>query len=201
MGATTAEILEAHRRGDPSALETLVAHCQSRIEFLARKLLRNHPRVRRWEETADVAQESLLRLHAGLRATKPESEAHLFRLAALQVRREFIDLVRHYDGPRSPMGRLETNVWGAGDEPVMRVDLAENGDRDSPTAMDRWSRFHAAVGELPDDEQEVFQMVWYLGADQRTIAAMSGCSIRTIKRRWKEAVARIKELLGEDHPR
>ncbi|MEY3203787.1 MAG: hypothetical protein RLZZ21_118 [Planctomycetota bacterium] len=201
MGATTAEILEAHSRGDPSALETLVAHCQARIEFLARKLLRNHPRVRRWEETADVAQESLLRLYAALVATKPESESHLFRLAALQVRRELIDLVRHYDGPRSPVARLETNVWGATGEPVARVDVAEADALDAPTAIDRWSRFHAAVGELPSEEQEVFHMVWYLGADQRTIAAMTGCSTRTVKRRWKDAVIRINAMLGEDHPR
>jgi RNA polymerase sigma factor (sigma-70 family) len=201
MSSTTAEILEAHRRGDPSAIETLIAHCQSRIEFLARKLLRNHPRVRRWEETADVVQESLLRLHAALTATKPESETHLFRLAALQVRRELVDMVRHYDGPRSPLGRLETNAWGTAGESVMCVELAANGDCDSPTVMDRWSRFHAAVGDLPTDEQEVFHMVWYLGADQRTIAAMTGCSTRTVKRRWKEAVARINGMLGEEHPR
>lgn len=201
MGTTTAEILEAHRRGDPAALGSLVAHCQARVEFLTRKLLRNHPRVRRWEETADVSQESLLRLHSALGAVKPESESHLFRLAALQVRRELIDLVRHYKGPRSPVARLETNAWDVTGAALMRVDIAKADDLDSPTAMDRWNDFHAAVESLPVEEQEVFQMAWYLGADQSTIAAMTGCSIRTVKRRWKDAVARINALLGENHPR
>lgn len=200
MNVVITDILAAHRRGDPAAIELLVTHCQKRIEYIASKLLRAHPEVRRWEETGDVVQESSLRLLAALRARHPESECHLLRLAALQVRRELIDLVRHYKGPQSPVAQLETNSFKDDGNVFMRVDHVSAKDAETVTASERWERFHAAVADLPDEERQVFEMTWYLGVDQATIAGLKGCSTRTVKRRWQEAQNSIKAAMGGEPP-
>lgn len=194
------EILAAHRRGDVTAIDSLVTHCQRRIEYIARKLLRRHPGLHRWEDTADVVQNSSVRLVSALRATQPASECHLLRLAALQVRREVIDLLRHYTGPNSPVARLETNAFREGGEVHMHIERASAKDAETAASCERWSRFHEAVAELPDDARQVFELTWYLGIDQATIADLIGCSTRTVKRRWQDAQAGISAALAGEPP-
>ena len=64
------------------------------------KMLKGYPGVARWEQTDDVLQNALIRLDRALRAVAPPTARDFFRLAAAQVRRELIDLARHYQGPR-----------------------------------------------------------------------------------------------------
>ena len=66
---------------------------------LARAMLRRYPHVRRWEETDDLLQAALMRLHRSLAEVQPEGVPHFDNLAAAQIRRELIDLARSYHGP------------------------------------------------------------------------------------------------------
>ena len=67
-------------------------------------------------------------------------------------------------------------------------------------SLDRWTLFHEAITRLPDDEREVFHLVWYLGADQKTIAGLVGCSERTVKSRWRAARESIRASLDGEPP-
>ncbi|MDO7713555.1 MAG: ECF-type sigma factor, partial [Pirellulales bacterium] len=71
---------------------------------------------------------------------------------------------------------------------------------DTATTIDRWTHFHQAVEMLPGEQKEVFQLVWYLGADQKTIAALVGCSVRTVKTRWRGARESIRATLNGEPP-
>ena len=53
---------------------------------------------------------------------------------------------------------------------------------------------------LPLEQREVFQFVWYLGADQKTIAALLDCSERTVKTRWREAREAVRNDLDGKRP-
>ena len=53
---------------------------------------------------------------------------------------------------------------------------------------------------LSTEEKEVFQLVWYLGADQKTIADLVGCSVRTVKTRWRGARESIRATLNDEPP-
>src|SRR5437660_12900850 len=86
-------------RGEPDAREQLLSHASDRLTRLTRKMLRDYPGVRRWEQTDDVLQNALLRLCRALRDVTPPTARDYFRLAALQIRRELLDLARHYYGP------------------------------------------------------------------------------------------------------
>ena len=84
------------RVGDESARAALLDCAADRLARLARKMLKGYPGVARWEQTDDVAQNALIRLDRALRAVTPPTARDFFRLAAAQVRRELIDLARHY---------------------------------------------------------------------------------------------------------
>ena len=71
---------------------------------------------------------------------------------------------------------------------------------DTATTIDRWTRFHQAVEMLSPEQKEVFQLVWYLGADQKTIADLVGCSVRTVKSRWRGARESIRATLNDEPP-
>jgi DNA-directed RNA polymerase specialized sigma24 family protein len=57
--------------GNEAAREELIRHASVRLRALARRMLRENPRVRRWEETDDVFQRALLRLHQSLASGNP----------------------------------------------------------------------------------------------------------------------------------
>src|SRR5947209_10047933 len=101
MGQTTeaGDLLDRLRAGDGSARDGLITLAQGRFVALARVMLRRYPHVRRWEQTDDLLQAALMRLHRSLAEVRPEGVAHFDNLAATQIRRELIDLARSYHGP------------------------------------------------------------------------------------------------------
>src|SRR5262245_35464825 len=73
-------------------------------------MLKGYPNVRRWEQTDDVLQNAVIRLHRALQQLTVQTPLDFFRLAALNIRRELLDLARHYYGPQ---GRGRTTTPGA----------------------------------------------------------------------------------------
>ncbi len=103
--ASTTQIqlrLDRLAAGDASARDELLNIACERLRRLARKMLRGRPRVGRWEQTDDVLQNAALRLCRVLDSIRPATVRSFINLAAVQIRRELIDLARHYDGPHGP---------------------------------------------------------------------------------------------------
>jgi hypothetical protein len=92
-------LLDRIQDGDAEARDDLIGACAQRLEALAGKMVRRFPRVRRWVETSDVVQNAVIRLLRALESTRPETTRGFFSLAATQVRRELLDLARHFYGP------------------------------------------------------------------------------------------------------
>jgi RNA polymerase sigma-70 factor (ECF subfamily) len=61
-------------------------------------MLRGFPGVGRWEQTDDMLHGALARLCQALEAAVPKSAQHFYNLAALQIRRELLDLTDRYQG-------------------------------------------------------------------------------------------------------
>ncbi len=66
--------------------------------------------------------------------------------------------------------------------------------------LERWEQFHQVVQKLPPEQKEVFHLVWYLGADQKTIAGFLDCSERTVKHYWRQARESVKVALDGKPP-
>ncbi len=191
--------LDRLRQGDDSARSALLECACDRLTRLARKMLRRFPQVRRWEETDDVLQNAMVRLRRALETTSPVSVRSFVNLAALQVRRELIDLARRYDGPQGIGANHESQALtnGSGDSPVERIAAAETND---PEHFESWTRFHQTVESLSDENREVFDLLWYQGLTQAEAAQVLDLSEKTVNRRWVAARMRLGMALGGQLP-
>jgi RNA polymerase sigma-70 factor (ECF subfamily) len=188
-------LLQRLAAGDPHSRDQIIAHSMQRLERLARKMLRANPAVRRWNETGDVLQNSLLRLHRALQAVAPTSAREFIGLAGLQIRRELIDLHRSHYGPEG-LGRHHHSTPNVEESPALRDPYAVESEDDK---FDRFEmeEFHSAVGSLPDDACEVFHLIFYEDVTQEDVAVLLRVSTKTIKRRWREARLLLQERLGK----
>jgi RNA polymerase sigma-70 factor (ECF subfamily) len=177
--------LERHRAGDRAATDALLRRVGDRLERLARTMLRGFPTVRRWADTNDVLQGALLRLLQALQATQPESTRHFANLAALHIRRELLDLARHFRHRLDP-------PCGAGEA------TADVPDPDGAAAgeLELWRAFHEQVEKLPAEEREVVGLTFYHGWTQAEIAELFGVDERTVRRRWRSASLKLNDALG-----
>lgn len=172
--------------GSEAAYEELLSIASTRLHKLAKKMLRDFPRLRRWEQTDDVFQTAAMKLYRSLSEAQPESVRHFFGLAATQIRRTLIDLARHHYGPEGQGARHES-----GDE------HDHTGQSDTPESLSAWAEFHEQVEQLPDDEREVFQILWYSGVTQRETAELLNISESTVLRRYYRARLQLKNALHD----
>lgn len=196
--------LDQLRQGDRSRVEevraAILAHAGARLEQLARRMLRKFPHVSRWEQTGDVLQNALLRLHRALDTIQPESPQRFYGLAATQIRRELIDLARHHFGPEGEAAHHHTDVIAADDGPP-EGRLAQVSDTTGePATLLAWAEFHEQVEALPAALRDVFNLLWYEGLNQRDAGAILQVSERTIKNRWREAKILLRERLADQSP-
>ena len=73
-------------------------------------------------------------------------------------------------------------------------------DTYDPVRLAEWTRFHDAAGSLPDEQREVFDLLYYQGMTQDEAAALLGVSDRTVKRRWLSARLALHDALGGQIP-
>jgi RNA polymerase sigma-70 factor (ECF subfamily) len=191
------QYLDRMRAGDESAREELIAAAVRRLQRLASKMLRGFPNVKRWEDTQDVAQNALLRLDRALRSIVPDSSRGFMNLAAEMIRRELLDLARHYGGAHG-LGKNHRSGLHLGDAANEGLDPS-NGEPD-PSELEKWAAFHAAVERLPVEEREVFMLVFYHKWPQKQIAELFQVDERTIRRWWQGAAQHLTRLLGGDLP-
>jgi RNA polymerase sigma-70 factor (ECF subfamily) len=191
--------LDRLRAGDASARDELLEIACGRLRRLAHRMLRASPAVRRWEETDDILQNAALRLCRALQDVRPDTVRSFLNLAALQIRRELIDLARHYEGPEGPgrhhLSRAPTEAPGAAPGP-----LDTPTDSDDPARLASWTEFHDTVEALPEAERELFHLLWYQGLTQREAAAVLGVTERVARHRWRAAQLRLHQLLGDRLP-
>jgi RNA polymerase sigma factor (sigma-70 family) len=186
--------------GDKQARARILEICDARLRQLSRRLLGRFAKVRRWDDTDDVAQNAAIRLYRALESTKPSSPKGLMSLMATQIQRELIDLARKHSGPMAYGANHGTNAYLLGDRHILLVDETpdQSAADDNEIPLERWESFHAAVNALPEDQREVFRLAWYLGLDQAAIARTTGQSLRTVARRWQEARAAVATTVERD---
>ena len=184
--------------GDDSARVKILEICNGRLRELSRRLLGKFAKVRRWDDTDDVAQNAAIRLYRALGDTVPDSTRGLMGLMATQIQRELLDLARKHSGPLSYAANHDTNARDATDGQAFFVDEAPAPDgTEEELPLERWEQFHAAVDALPDEQREVFKLAWYLGLNQRDAAKTLGISERTVARRWQEARQAVRLTLDQ----
>lgn len=181
-----------------AARNELIAASLSHFQQTARRMLRRFPLVRRWNDTDDIVQNAAIRLHRALATVVPRDARHWFSLVSLQVRRELLDLARQYQRPESAARQHETNRLRIAGEEVQKTALIPAAAGEPNETLAAWTRLHEVAAGLPDEERELFHLVWYGGLTQNEIASLLGCSVRTVRRRWEETKRQVqRDFRGE----
>jgi RNA polymerase sigma-70 factor (ECF subfamily) len=175
--------------GESAARDELLRHATTQLERLVRMQLRGFPLVRRWEETADVLQQVLLRLCRALEQVKPRDVRDFFALSSKLIRRELIDLKRHHYGPEGHGAHHATNArdHSADDSPEPLHGAEAGTETLEPSRLAEWTEFHRRVEAMPQEWREVVDLLWYQGLTQDEAAEVLGVSSKTVGRRWREA--------------
>lgn len=182
--------LDRLHAGDAAARDELLATATERLRRLARKMLQaDFARLKRWEETDDVLQSASWRLYRALADAPPKTPLEFYRLAALQIRRELLDLARRHYGPR---GQAAHHI-SVGDSPVEGADQTHDPER-----IDDWSEFHRQVEALPDAERAVADLLYYQGLSQEDAATLLDVDVRTVQRRWQRVRVELHRGLKGD---
>lgn len=196
IAALTAENAAAREAARIGLLTASMEH----LRLVAHRMLGRFPVVRRWDQTDDIVQNAAIRLHRALATVVPNDARHWMALIATQVRRELLDLARRHGSPDSQAQQHETNVAQIGGRDVEKISLAETSDIDTLDSLASWTQLHDISAGLPDEDRELFDLVWYVGATQDEIAALWGCSPRTVRRRWEETKRRVLEQFHGEPP-
>lgn len=188
------DLIHGLKTGDEFARGELLNMVSDRLLRLTRRILRDFPGVARWEQTDDVFQNAAMRLYQALAEVDIQDPQHFFRLASLQIRRELIDLARHYQGPQGLGARHRTQLGGDAEQgPPAALDPAEMTF--DPAKIAQWRDFHQRVEQLPDDEREVFDLLWYHELSQEEAATVLNVSVRTVRRRWRSARLQLHDVV------
>ncbi len=177
--------------GDHSARAELLRLTTDRLLAMVRKMLARYPGVRRWEESDDVLQNVMVRLDRCLSQEPIQSPTDYFRLAAANMRRELIDLARHYYGPQGLGSNHATPNANNFQEPEHTGTV-----RDDPARTVIARELHEVMETLPSELRDVASFHWYLGMTKPEVAAALGMSLSTVKRRCVEAKLMMEERLG-----
>jgi RNA polymerase sigma-70 factor (ECF subfamily) len=187
-------LLDRLNQGHDEVRELLVENSLERFRHLTRKMFPRTSALRRLDETDDVLQKAMVRLHRALTQIHPPDVRAYVGLAARQIRWVLSDLAREaasgppveYTGERvpGPTARQE-GPWDVAGEP-------------SSTA--EWAEFHGAIERLPDEAREVFDLLLYEGMTQPEAAEVLGIPLRTFKRRWQQARLLLRDSVRGEWP-
>lgn len=186
-------LLDESLAGNPAAKEALLHHACDRLLKLTRKMFHGHPGLRRWMQTDDVFQNSLVRLHRALSQISVQDTKHFFNLATVQIRRELLDLARQTFGPHG-IGKNHHTDFQPADETGGSLHRVS----DEPENLERWEAFHQQVDALPDQEREVFGLIYYEGLEQLEAAKLLDISERTVRNRWNRAKLLLSGELADE---
>jgi RNA polymerase sigma factor (sigma-70 family) len=177
--------------GDAAAVDALLRHFGARLTILTRRMLGSFERVKRWADTDDVLQNALLRLLGALREVRPATPREFLALATLQIRRELLDLARHFYGPEG----IGANHDSQGNRDSRHPGAAEPADHShEPSSLAQWTELHQQIDALPDEEREVVGALFYQGLSQAEAAAVLQMSLRTLQRRWHGALVKLHRV-------
>lgn len=198
--STVRQCVERLCNGEVGARAEIIAACMSRFRLLAKKMLKNYPMVRRFEDTDDLLQNAMVRLDRALQSVPINSKEDVYCLAATQLRRELIDFARYYTALKRP-DKFVVPLAANGNPSHSQLQIDPSADSSASIhRLERWARFHEEIGHLPDADRQLFDLLWYQGILLVDVAEILGMAERTLKRRWREVKLRLSKNLDGEMP-
>ncbi|MFK8111060.1 MAG: RNA polymerase sigma factor [Rubripirellula sp.] len=156
--------------GDGSVRGDLLSlACQQLTEMTAR--IHRDFGLTAQDTSTDLLEQASLRLYQSLHDLPIKDVRHFYQVAALAIRKELIQL--------------------CDDSPPTESKL-------SPAAIQQWAHFHETVDGLPDQQREVFELVWYHDLTRDEVAELMSVPISDIRRLWRSARLSLHDGLPAD---
>jgi DNA-directed RNA polymerase specialized sigma24 family protein len=174
--------LVAVTTGDPQAGLWLVGFFQSRLRALVNRLQGPDVVTGADEERAmRIVGDSFLAIVAipGATPGRIMTEAARILREALQDR-----------------WARRARVWGQPSAEPAEATVDRSGSSD--TLARQYRAFLSGIDGLPPAQREVFELVWFLGADPRLVGWLIGQSPRVVKRLWREARAAVRDFVAAE---
>jgi RNA polymerase sigma-70 factor (ECF subfamily) len=171
-------------------VRALLDRAVRRLHLLCATLLhRSYPRLT--QPPMNLQADELLgavaeRLLKAMREARPQSVRQFFALANQHMRWELNDLARRLDEQPAAVELCEGLVPAP----------ASSGTGLTPEGR----RMLRAIGELPEDEREAFDLVRVQGMTQAEAAQVLGVSAVTVKRRLNRCLRLLTEQLADLRP-
>lgn len=175
------------RSGDPAAREEFFQQACGRLMALARKIKRDFPEPGKLVDTGDVLSDAYLRLHRSLQQVDPPTLKLFFGLVALKIRQVLLDLCDRVKHPNFVVAHGE-------DSDSLRLEPIQSTM--DPQKLVGWSDFHRCVNELPEDEREVVDLIWYHDLTPPEAADILEIDATTVRRRWRKARLSLAKSIG-----
>jgi RNA polymerase sigma-70 factor (ECF subfamily) len=149
--------------------------------------------IRDTDEALDIVQDAMIRLATRYRRRPREEWRPLFY-------RILKNRIRDWHRRRTVRNRVLSFFSHAEDEPDPLAEVP--GPREANPvveleAHESLAALGAALGQLPERQREAFMLRNFEGLDVAETALAMGCSEGSVKTHHSRAVARLRELLGE----
>ena len=87
----------------------------------------------------------------------------------MQIRRELLDLARHYYGPRGTGANHASGLPSGSQSP------ADPGQSTyDPGHLAEWTEFHERIESLAEEERALIDLLWYQGLSQEDCGELLG---------------------------
>ena len=169
-------------------IRDLLAGAVNRLQVLCSSLLfRSYPRLARPPlnlQTDELLSSVVERLLKAMREVRPTTVRQFFALANQHMRWELNDLARRLDEQAAAVELRDSLVPAAPDSSASQV---------SPNTR----RILEAIGGLPEEEREAFNLVRVQGMSQPDAAAVLGVSAKTVQRRLNRGRLLLADQLSD----
>ena len=193
--------LERAMTGDAEARQRLLELTRDRLMCHARRFLHGHyARLEPSAQTDDIVQQLYLKIL--------QNEDRFWFKADGEPVRTLAEFFGHASAwMRDVLCDRLRKEYGRGDNrpAVLPLDAGspDGGPRHEPSSstlngekLRRWTEFHEAAAQLPDDLRIVFDLLWYQEMSQAEAAALLGIAVPTVKLRWMKARLQVQRALG-----
>jgi RNA polymerase sigma factor (sigma-70 family) len=199
--ANLQENLERAVAGDAEARRRLLELTRDTLIRHARRLLHGHyARLEPFAQTDDIVQQLYVkilqnqdRFWVNADGEPMRTLAEFFGRTSAWVRDVLCDQLRKAYG-RDDNHPAVMPLEGGPSDTGSRFELSSStldGEK-----LRRWTEFHEAVAQLPDDLRAVFDLLWYQEMSQSEAAALLGIAVPTVKLRWMKGRLQVQQALG-----
>ena len=199
---TDEALMAAFRNGDASAFSTLVARHEKPLWNFLRRFVRDDAAAE------DLMQEAMLRVLRANTEWQPTAKFSTWlytiarNLCVDHARRMVHRNASSLDAAPSGAGDGSRRVDGRGDGGTgpSRLDRLAGTDRGGEAealSRETAARIEAAIGELPDEQREVFLMREVMDLPFAEIALAVGVTLPTVKSRMRYALVRLRQALQD----